>query len=196
VAFHSPRQAIREGFAFTPEDRKVEGIVPHLSVRENIILALLARQGTTNTLSRKRQEKIAEEFIKVLGIRTPGSEQAVMNLSGGNQQKVLLALETLPESPDENRSFPTARDRCKSRRFPDCKAFIVPDESIRIVHPTASWGEMKYGAIRAGHKEYSRNVLRPTRVNKNGLVETELDSELSRLMSPDDPFFTRAKGCF
>jgi monosaccharide-transporting ATPase len=60
-------------------------------VRENIILALQARQGTTNTLSRKRQEEIAEEFIKVLGIRTPGPEQAVMNLSGGNQQKVLLA---------------------------------------------------------------------------------------------------------
>ena len=91
VAFHSPRQAIREGFAFTPENRKVEGIVPHLSVRENIILALQARQGTTNTLSRKRQEEIAEEFIKVLGIRTPGPEQMVMNLSGGNQQKVLLA---------------------------------------------------------------------------------------------------------
>ena len=91
VAFHSPRQAIREGFAFTPENRKVEGIVPHLSVRENIILALQARQGTTNTLSRKRQEEIAEEFIKALGIRTPGPEQAVMNLSGGNQQKVLLA---------------------------------------------------------------------------------------------------------
>ncbi|MGB7840807.1 MAG: ATP-binding cassette domain-containing protein, partial [Terrimicrobiaceae bacterium] len=91
VAFRSPRQAIREGFAFTPEDRKVEGIVPHLSVRENIILALQARQGTTNTLSRKRQEEIAEKFIKVLGIRTPGTEQAVMNLSGGNQQKVLLA---------------------------------------------------------------------------------------------------------
>ena len=91
VAFRSPRQAIREGFAFTPEDRKVEGIVPHLSVRENIILALQARQGTTNTLSRRRQEEIAEKFIKVLGIRTPGTEQAVMNLSGGNQQKVLLA---------------------------------------------------------------------------------------------------------
>ena len=91
VAFRSPRQAIREGFAFTPENRKVEGIVSHLSVRENIILALQARQGITNTLSRKRQEEIAEEFIKVLGIRTPGPEQAVMNLSGGNQQKVLLA---------------------------------------------------------------------------------------------------------
>jgi monosaccharide-transporting ATPase len=91
VMFHSPRQAIREGFAFTPEDRKFEGIVPHLSVRENIILALQARQGATDTLSRSRQEEIADKFIKLLGIRTPGSDQAVMNLSGGNQQKVLLA---------------------------------------------------------------------------------------------------------
>ncbi len=91
VVFHTPRQAIREGFAFTPEDRKVEGIVPHLSVRENIILAMQARQGALDTISRNRQEEIADEFIKALGIRTPGPEQAVMNLSGGNQQKVLLA---------------------------------------------------------------------------------------------------------
>ncbi len=91
VVFHTPRQAIREGFAFTPEDRKVEGIVPHLSVRENIILAMQARQGALDTISRSRQEEIADKFIKALGIRTPGAEQAVMNLSGGNQQKVLLA---------------------------------------------------------------------------------------------------------
>ena len=60
-------------------------------MRENIILALQARQGATDPLSRARQEEIANEFIKALGIRTPGPEQAVMNLSGGNQQKVLLA---------------------------------------------------------------------------------------------------------
>lgn len=91
VTLHAPRQAIREGFAFTPEDRKVEGIVPHLSVRENIILAMQARQGIMETIPRSRQEEIAGKFIKALGIRTPGPEQAVMNLSGGNQQKVLLA---------------------------------------------------------------------------------------------------------
>ncbi|HEY5811465.1 MAG TPA: sugar ABC transporter ATP-binding protein [Terrimicrobiaceae bacterium] len=91
VTFHSPRQAIREGFAFSPEDRKLEGILPNLSVRENIILALQARQGATNPLPRSRQESIADKFIKLLGIRTPGSSQPVMNLSGGNQQKVLLA---------------------------------------------------------------------------------------------------------
>jgi simple sugar transport system ATP-binding protein len=89
--FHSPRQAIRAGFAFTPENRKVDGIIPHLSVRENIILALQARQGAAKPLSRARQAEIADEFIRLLDIKTPGAEQPVMFLSGGNQQKVLLA---------------------------------------------------------------------------------------------------------
>jgi simple sugar transport system ATP-binding protein len=91
VHFKSPSEAIRNGLAFTPENRKVEGIIPHLSVRENIILALQARQGAGRTLSRKQQVEIAQEFIQLLGISTTGPEQPVMNLSGGNQQKVLLA---------------------------------------------------------------------------------------------------------
>ena len=91
VRFKSPREAIRNGFAFTPENRKLEGIIPHLSVRENIILALQARQGVGRTLPRKQQIEIAEEFIQLLGISTTGPEQPVMTLSGGNQQKVLLA---------------------------------------------------------------------------------------------------------
>ena len=91
VNFHSPRQAIREGFAFTPENRKIEGIIPHLSIRENIVLAMQAKQGALKTISRAMQNEIADEFIKLLGISTPGAEQLVMNLSGGNQQKVLLA---------------------------------------------------------------------------------------------------------
>jgi simple sugar transport system ATP-binding protein len=89
--FGSPREAIRAGFAFTPENRKVEGIIPRLSVRENIILALQARQGALKTLSRPQQEEIANKYIRLLSISTPGPEQSVMNLSGGNQQKVLLA---------------------------------------------------------------------------------------------------------
>ncbi len=91
TSFHSPRQAIRAGFAFTPENRKVEGILPRMSVRENIVLALQARQGLGQMISRKRQLELADEFIRRLGISTPGPEQAVGNLSGGNQQKVLLA---------------------------------------------------------------------------------------------------------
>ena len=91
VAIHSPRRAIGQGFAFTPEDRREAGIIPNLSVRENIILALQASRGAWRTLSRRRQVELAERFIKALDIKTPGIEQAVGNLSGGNQQKVLLA---------------------------------------------------------------------------------------------------------
>ena len=91
VVPRTPRHAIRAGFGFTPENRKLEGIIPHLSVRENIVLALQARQGAARTLSRTRQLELADEFIKLLDISTPSSEQPVMNLSGGNQQKVLLA---------------------------------------------------------------------------------------------------------
>jgi len=91
VSISSPRQAIRLGFAFTPENRKVEGIIPHLSVRENIILAIQANKGIWAALSRAEQLRIADSFITALGIKTPSPEQAVANLSGGNQQKVLLA---------------------------------------------------------------------------------------------------------
>jgi simple sugar transport system ATP-binding protein len=91
VSFRSPRQAIRARLAFTPENRKVEGIIPRLSVRENIVLALQGRRGALRPIPRKRQLELAEEFIRRLDISTPGPEQAVRTLSGGNQQKVLLA---------------------------------------------------------------------------------------------------------
>jgi monosaccharide-transporting ATPase len=91
VSFRSPRAAIQYRIAFTPEDRKEAGIVPNLTVRENIALALQASRGTWKKLGRSEQEKLADHFIKVLGIKTPNREQQVRNLSGGNQQKVVLA---------------------------------------------------------------------------------------------------------
>lgn len=91
VTVHSPRDAVRYGFAMCPEDRKVEGIIPELSVRENIILALQAKRGWLRTLSYKRQEEIADKMIAALHIVTPDAEKPVGQLSGGNQQKVILA---------------------------------------------------------------------------------------------------------
>ena len=87
----SPRSAIARGFAFLPEDRKTEGIVPELSVRENIILALQASKGWLAALPRRKQEELADHYIKALGISTPHAEQSIRNLSGGNQQKALIA---------------------------------------------------------------------------------------------------------
>ncbi|MBS0195551.1 MAG: sugar ABC transporter ATP-binding protein [Planctomycetes bacterium] len=87
----SPRDAIARGIALTPENRKSDGIVPNLSVRENIVLALQARRGVLRSLSRREQDAIADEFIARLGIKTPHREAPISTLSGGNQQKALLA---------------------------------------------------------------------------------------------------------
>ncbi|WEK54204.1 MAG: sugar ABC transporter ATP-binding protein [Candidatus Cohnella colombiensis] len=87
----SPRQAIQKGIAFCSENRKTEGIIDELTVRENIILALQANRGWFRTISRKRQDEIADEYIKALNINPPNPEHLVRNLSGGNQQKVILA---------------------------------------------------------------------------------------------------------
>ncbi len=91
ISFRSPRQAINHKFGFCPEDRKVEAIIPNLSVRENIVLALQANQGWMRYVSRPKQNELAEKFIKALNIKTPHAEQAIRLLSGGNQQKVILA---------------------------------------------------------------------------------------------------------
>ena len=87
----SPAKAIRAGVAFCSEDRKSDGIVPSLSVRENIILAMQAGQGIAKLLPRKKQEELAAHYIGALRIKTPSPETPIQNLSGGNQQKVLLA---------------------------------------------------------------------------------------------------------
>ena len=91
VTIGSPRRAIRLGFAFIPEDRRAAGIIPNLSVRENIMLALQASRGAWRRLPGRKQAELVEKFISTLDIRTPGPEQLVANLSGGNQQKVLVA---------------------------------------------------------------------------------------------------------
>jgi simple sugar transport system ATP-binding protein len=91
VSITSPRAAIEHRFGFCPEDRKTEGIIPNLSVRENIVLALQSSQGWTRYVSPARQLELAEKFIRALNIVTPNPEQSVRLLSGGNQQKVILA---------------------------------------------------------------------------------------------------------
>ncbi len=87
----SPLNSLKRGVALCPEDRKAEGIIGDLTIRENIILALQARYGWFKFLSIQKQNEIAKEYIQLLGIVTPSPEQLVKNLSGGNQQKVILA---------------------------------------------------------------------------------------------------------
>lgn len=87
----SPAESISRGIAFCPEDRKAEGVIEDLSVRENIVLALQSNQGWAKRISHQQQYQLADKFIEMLNITTPSPDQPVKNLSGGNQQKVILA---------------------------------------------------------------------------------------------------------
>jgi galactofuranose transport system ATP-binding protein len=91
VEHFSPLDSIKRGVALCPEDRKAEGIVGELTIRENIILALQARYGWFKFIGSQKQNEIAEKYIKLLAIATPSSDQLARNLSGGNQQKLILA---------------------------------------------------------------------------------------------------------
>ena len=91
VSVRNPRKAIALGIGFCPEDRKVAAIVPDLSVRENIILVIQAQRGWLRRIPRRKQQELADQFIKALRIKTPDSEKAIKFLSGGNQQKAILA---------------------------------------------------------------------------------------------------------
>ena len=95
----NPREAVAQGFALCPEDRKTDGIVGDLSVRDNIILALQARQGWSRPIPRAKVNEIAEHYVKALDIRLASLDMPIRLLSGGNQQKALLA-RWLATSPD------------------------------------------------------------------------------------------------
>ncbi|MEM5474104.1 galactofuranose ABC transporter, ATP-binding protein YtfR [Hoeflea sp. AS60] len=91
LSLTSPRQAIAAGFGFCPEDRKTDGVIADLTVRENIALALQARRGWMRRIPDRDQKTMANDYIRKLDIRTPDAEKPVGLLSGGNQQKVMLA---------------------------------------------------------------------------------------------------------
>ncbi|MCQ2519919.1 MAG: sugar ABC transporter ATP-binding protein [Lachnospiraceae bacterium] len=91
VKIKKPIDAMKNGIAYLPEDRKIDGIVADLSVRENIILALQVLKGFFKPISKAESLKFADEFIKLLEIKTASTETPIGSLSGGNQQKVILA---------------------------------------------------------------------------------------------------------
>jgi len=90
VFIKSSADAISHGIYLVPEDRRGEGLVTGMSVRENTTLPSLKTYATFNLISRERERKVTDEQIKSLKIKTPGGETLVLNLSGGNQQKVVL----------------------------------------------------------------------------------------------------------
>lgn len=90
-SLETPADAIRAGVGYLTEDRKAEGIIPDMSVRENLTLALLPKLTRNGQIDRAREKELVASYIKALGIKTSNMEQPIRELSGGNQQKVLLA---------------------------------------------------------------------------------------------------------
>ena len=117
VDHHSPLGSIARGVALCPEDRKAEGIVDDLTVRENIVLAVQAGRGWLRSLSLSEQYAIADKYIGLLRIATPSADQPVRTLSGGNQQKVILArwLADEPAGPHPRRADARHRRRRQGR---------------------------------------------------------------------------------
>lgn len=91
IRLKTPKGAIDIGFAYCSEDRKVEGIFPHMSVKENMTITALPRISKFGVVNRKKQKEIVDQYIESIRIKTPSPDQLICNLSGGNQQKVLLA---------------------------------------------------------------------------------------------------------
>ena len=91
IPLGDPRGAIDRGIYLVPEDRRAEGLVVDMSVRENVTLPSLERFARFHFIQRKRERRVAEEQMAALNIRSPSPETLVANLSGGNQQKVVLA---------------------------------------------------------------------------------------------------------
>ena len=91
VKIRKPLDAMKHGISYLPEDRKHDGIIGDLSVKDNIILALQVMRGMFRPISKADAAKYADEYIKLLEIKTASPDTPIKSLSGGNQQKVILA---------------------------------------------------------------------------------------------------------
>jgi ABC-type sugar transport system ATPase subunit len=91
VQIHSPQDAIRHGMGYVPEDRKEQGLILGMAVRENVSLAKLGDLTRYGFVDRGQERQVVQEYVDTLQVRTPSLNQQVMYLSGGNQQKVVIA---------------------------------------------------------------------------------------------------------
>ncbi len=91
VKFHSAKQAIKNGLGFVPEDRKLQGLFLNMAVRENVTMSATSLVSNLGFVNSAKADKLADQYVEKLDIRTPSLRQRVRNLSGGNQQKVVIA---------------------------------------------------------------------------------------------------------
>jgi monosaccharide-transporting ATPase len=170
------RDAIAEGIALLSEDRKAEGIIPEMSVRENLTLPMLAQLSQRGQINRRRERELTQHFIDALQIKTSSMEQPIRQLSGGNQQKVLLArwLATQPrllilDEPTRGVDIGAKREIQK----------IIQDYQTRggaILMISSEFEELTEGAQRVVvmHEGYSTTTL-----HNPGLTEASLIAEIA-----------------
>src|SRR5690606_6232051 len=91
VVARTPGDGVRAGIAYVPEDRKRDGVVPSASIKDNISLPVLGRLSTGGWISRSKEKQLATEQVQALGVSPPVIDRPVDTLSGGNQQKVVIA---------------------------------------------------------------------------------------------------------
>ncbi|WP_035899557.1 sugar ABC transporter ATP-binding protein [Labrenzia sp. DG1229] len=167
-----PSEAIRARIAFLTEDRKAEGIVPDMSVRENLTLALLPSLRRNGQIDREREKELVGEFIRKLGIKTSHMDQPIRELSGGNQQKVLLArwLATKPDILilDE----PTRGVDVGAKREIQAIIRTFVDEGHAVILISSEFEELVEGANRivVMHEGKSVSELTNPGITENALV--------------------------
>ena len=134
---------MKQGIGYLPEDRKGDGIIADLSVRDNIILAIQVMKGFFRPISRKQSEAFADEYIKRLNIKTASMNTPIKSLSGGNQQKVILGrwLLTHPQVSDSRRTHAGNRRRNESGDT-ETRASGLPQEGVSVTFISSEIEEM------------------------------------------------------
>ena len=172
IDLHGPAEAIKAGMGFLAEDRKAEGIIPDMSVRENLTLALLPKLQAGGQIKFGQEREIVDRFIKALGIKTADMDQPIRELSGGNQQKVLLARWLATEPDVLILDEPTRGVDVGAKR--EIQAFVrgYVEKGFSVVLISSEFEEIVEGADRiiVMHEGQSVGELKNPGVTENMLV--------------------------
>jgi ribose transport system ATP-binding protein len=189
VHFSGPADAIRAGIGFTSEDRKAEGIVPEMSVRENMTLALLPVLSRRGVVSRDRQREIVDRFIERLGIKTSGPDQKIRELSGGNQQKVLLARSLALEPKLLILDEPTRGIDVGAKAEVQSLINELADSGLGVLMISSELEELTEGADRVVVLRDGRTVteLREGEVSEDAIMAAMADGTGAGVDAPDQP---------